>query len=132
MTAPRQARLPRVGYLAFPFRMTPYGGALSDRTGHVREQIEQVLFTSPGERVFRPGFGFGARAAVFEPNRSALWELARTRLYAALAEALAGEVDPKSIRVAVGADPEAPERLLVSITYTLAAIRKEERHEIVL
>jgi phage baseplate assembly protein W len=132
VTAPKEERLPRIGYLAFPFRMTAGGGALSDRASHVREQIEQVLFTSPGERVFRPEFGFGARAMVFEPNRAPLWEVARNRLYAALAEALTGEVDPKSIRVEVGAVPATPERLQVSITYALATIRKEERHDFAL
>ncbi len=35
---------------------------------HIREQIEQVLFTDPGERVFRPELGAGMRQLVFEPN----------------------------------------------------------------
>lgn len=130
MTAARQARLPRVGYLSFPFRMTAEGGAVSDREAHIREQIEQVLYTSPGERVFRPDWGFGARAMVFEPNSAALHEVSRNRLYAALSEALAGEVDPKSLRVEVGAAAAEPEKLMVSISYTLATIRKEERHEL--
>ncbi len=44
-------------YLAFPFRMANEGGAQSSRIAHVREQIAQVLFTGPGERVFLPEFG---------------------------------------------------------------------------
>lgn len=39
---------------------------------HVRDLIEQVLFTSPGERVMRPDFGAGLLALVFEPNSSTL------------------------------------------------------------
>ena len=35
---------------------------------HIRDLIEQVLFTSPGERVMRPDFGAGLLALVFEPN----------------------------------------------------------------
>jgi hypothetical protein len=77
--------------------------------------------------VFRPEFGFGARRHVFEPNAPGLWEFAQNRLYGALAEALAGEVDPKSIRVEVKAG--APGVLLVRIAYVLAAIQKEETHE---
>jgi hypothetical protein len=130
MTAPRQARLPRIGYLSFPFRMAADGGVLSDRETHIREQIEQVLYTSPGERVFRPEWGLGARALVFEPNSAALHEVSRNRLYSALAEVLAGEVDPKSLRVEVVSDAAEPEKLLISISYVLATIRKEERHEL--
>jgi hypothetical protein len=121
-------RLPRVRYMAFPFRMEREGPETVTRFAHIRQQVEQVLFTSPGERVFRPEFGFGARRHVFEPNAPALWEFAQNRLYGALADALAGEVDPKTIRVSVG--PGEPGVLLVRIAYVIAAIQKEETHEI--
>jgi phage baseplate assembly protein W len=39
---------------------------------HVRDLIEQVLFTSPGERVNRPTFGSGLMQLVFAPNDDAL------------------------------------------------------------
>ncbi|MDB5970555.1 MAG: phage baseplate assembly protein [Hydrocarboniphaga sp.] len=35
---------------------------------HVRDLIEQVLFTAPGERVMRPDFGSGVAQLVFAPN----------------------------------------------------------------
>jgi hypothetical protein len=114
--------------MSFPFRITPNGPRTSTRMDHIREQIEQVLYCSAGERPFRPEFGFGARQHVFEPNSVQLHALARNRLQGALAEALAGEVDPRTLRVEVGASVQAPERLLVSITYTIAALQKEERH----
>lgn len=130
MTKPiASAKLPRVAYLAFPFRMTRDGAATASRFEHLRHQVEQVLFTSPGERVFRPEFGFGARRHVFEPNSTGLWEYAQNRLYGALAEALEGEVDPKTIEIEVGARADAPEVLLVRIRYVIAALQKEERHE---
>ncbi|MBK0327766.1 GPW/gp25 family protein [Rhodobacteraceae bacterium F11138] len=122
--------LPRVSYMAFPFRMERDGATTVARFEHIRQQVEQVLFTSPGERVFRPEFGFGARRHVFEPNATSLWEYAQNRLYGALAEALTGEVDPKTIQVSVGAPPDAPEVLLVRIRYVIAALQKEEIHEI--
>jgi uncharacterized protein len=115
--------------MAFPFTVGPAGCAQVGRFEHIRDQVAQVLFTSPGERVFRPEFGFGARRHVFEPNAAALWEYARNRLYGALTEALAGEVDPKTIRVEVGAPPGQPEVLKVRIAYTIAAIQKEEVHD---
>lgn len=129
MTSPLESRLPRIRYMAFPFRITPSGAATSARAEHIREQIMQVLFTSPGERVFRPEFGFGARQHVFEPNSIQLWEAVRSRLQGSLTEALAGEVDPKTLKVEVTAPPGNPEQLLVTISYVLAALQKEERHE---
>lgn len=43
-----------------------------DYEGHIRDLIEQVLFTSPGERVNRPGFGSGLLQLVFAPNSDEL------------------------------------------------------------
>ncbi|MCJ9429312.1 GPW/gp25 family protein [Kordiimonas marina] len=130
MTRIQTAKLPRVGYMAFPFRMGADGATTVARFEHIRQQVEQVLFTSPGERVFRPEFGFGARRHVFEPNASSLWEYAQNSLYGALAEALAGEVDPKTLQVSVGPGEGEPEVLLVRIRYVIAALQKEETHEI--
>lgn len=127
----RDTRLPIQQFMAFPFRLTDEGAAVTSRLGHIRQQVEQVLFTSPGERVFRPEFAFGARQMVFEPNRAQMWEVSRNRLLSALAEALTGEIDPKTLSVEVGATPDRPERLLVRITYTVAALHKEETHDFV-
>ena len=44
--------------------------AATGEADHIRDLIEQVLFTSPGERVMRPDFGAGLLALVFEPNNS--------------------------------------------------------------
>lgn len=51
----------------FPFHPgVPSGGtALTDQDSHVRELIEQVLFTAPGERVNRPTFGSGLQRLLF-------------------------------------------------------------------
>jgi len=110
--------LPDPDYLAFPFRVDSSGPRTSRRAAHVREQIEQVLFTGPRERVFRD-FGAGLRDLVMEPNASALAELTRKRLLSSLAEALRGEVDPKTLEVEVTAE-EA--KLMVTIRYVLATI----------
>ena len=128
MTQLAPQRLPKTLYMSYPFRITAGGAAQSDRLAHIRERVEQVLFTSPGERVFRPEFGFGARRHVFEPNAPALWEAARNRLYGSLAEALKGDVDPDTLRIEVGAPPGQPEQLLVQISYVVAALQTEESH----
>lgn len=46
---------------------------------HVREMIEQLLFTAPGERVNRPEFGTGLLRLTFAPNSP---ELAATLQFA--------------------------------------------------
>ena len=121
------SRLSNPHYLSFPLRIEDDGAATSQRGAHIREQIEQVLFTNPGERVFRPEFGVGVRALVFEPNGEALWAMTRKRLIASLGEALQGEVDPQSLDVqVVGEQAE----LRVVIRYTLATIGHTERQEI--
>ncbi|MDG2527890.1 GPW/gp25 family protein [Caulobacter endophyticus] len=55
--------------VAFPFRFDGGGvTARADGPAHVRDLIEQVLFTGPGERVMRPDFGSGVRQLVFAPD----------------------------------------------------------------
>jgi uncharacterized protein len=44
----------------------------TDDDDHIRDLIEQVLFTAPGERVNRPDFGSGLLQLVFDPNREEL------------------------------------------------------------
>ncbi len=117
----------RTSYLSFPFRIDPQGPRTSNRIEHIREQIEQVLLTLPGERVFRPQFGAGARALVFEPNDSALFELTRKRLEAALIETLRGEIDPATLSIQLKGQEE---RLYVEISYQLAAIGHRESHRV--
>jgi Bacteriophage baseplate protein W len=53
----------------FPFRFDARGqtaAAGDDR--HIRNMIEELLFTNPGERVNRPDFGSGLQQLVFAPN----------------------------------------------------------------
>jgi phage baseplate assembly protein W len=115
-------RLPTQGYMRFPFEIGQAGAEMSDRARHVREQIEQVLLTIPGERVFRPEFGAGVRRLVFEPNNAALATVTEKRLRSSLEEALRGEVDPKTLLIEVTRSADAPEQLLISIKYQLSAI----------
>ena len=56
-----------------PFHVSAHGRtALTDRDSHIRDMIEQVLFTIPGERVNRPDFGCGLMQLVFAPNSDEL------------------------------------------------------------
>jgi hypothetical protein len=53
----------------YPYHFDPGGRtAAAGDDDHIRDLIEQVLFTSPGERVNRPTFGSGLNQLVFAPN----------------------------------------------------------------
>jgi phage baseplate assembly protein W len=55
--------------IAFPYRIDDRGRtAEAGPDDHVRQLLEQVLFTAPGERVNRPTFGSGLLQLVFAPN----------------------------------------------------------------
>jgi len=57
----------------FPLRVDGRGRtATTSDDDHIRDLIEQVLFTAPGERVNRPTFGGGLLRLVFAPNNDAL------------------------------------------------------------
>jgi len=65
----------------YPYQIDGRGrtaGAGQDE--HIRDLIEQVLFTAPGERVNRPTFGSGLMQLVFAPNSD---ELATTTQFLA-------------------------------------------------
>lgn len=59
--------------IEFPFHFDGRGRtAAADDDKHIRDLIEQVLFTAPGERVNRPEFGSGLMRLVFAPNSDEL------------------------------------------------------------
>lgn len=56
--------------VAFPYRVDGRGrtAEAENEDAHLRQLIEQLLFTVPGERVNRPDFGCGLMQLVFAPN----------------------------------------------------------------
>ncbi len=59
--------------LDYPYQIDGRGRTAATETDpHIRDMIEQVLFTSPGERVNRPDFGCGLLSLVFAPNSTEL------------------------------------------------------------
>src|SRR3954462_9424341 len=77
----------------FPLRFDGRGRtAEADRDHHIRDMIEQLLFTAPGERVNRPTFGSGVLQLVFAPNSDALAAATQLSVQAALQEWLADRV----------------------------------------
>jgi len=53
----------------YPFHFDGRGRtAATDDNDHIRDMIEEFLFTNPGERVNRPDFGSGLLQLIFAPN----------------------------------------------------------------
>ncbi|NHZ80798.1 hypothetical protein F2P44_16175 [Massilia sp. CCM 8695] len=69
-------------HLAFPFRIGGDGrtAAPLDDGAQVRDELLQLLLTSPGERLFLPEFGGGVRKLVFEPASEALRGVVKARI----------------------------------------------------
>lgn len=75
--------------VGFPFRFDDGGRtAGADAAAHLRELIEQILLTAPGERVMRPDFGAGVGALVFAPAGDALAAALEASVQAALQQTL--------------------------------------------
>jgi len=86
--------------LDYPFHFDGRGHtAETSDNDHIRDLIEQVLFTSPGERVNRPTFGCGVLQLVFAPNSDALAAATQLSVQAALQEWLGDLVEVNEVRV---------------------------------
>ncbi len=87
-------------YLDHPFRIGGDGrSATTGATDHVRDLVEQVLFTAPGERVNRPDFGSGLLGLLFEPNSDALAAAVRARVEGSLHQWLAEVIQLDGVSV---------------------------------
>src|ERR1700741_3441783 len=60
--------------VSLPYRVDGRGRTAEPESNdaHIRDLIETVLFTVPGERVNRPDFGCGLMQFVFAPNSEEL------------------------------------------------------------
>ena len=83
---------------------------------HVRDMIEQLLFTNPGERVNRPDFGSGLLQLVFAPNSPELAAALQFTLQAALQRWLGDVIDVGALAVT-----SEDSTLRVELSYTVRA-----------
>jgi phage baseplate assembly protein W len=66
---------------------------------HVRDMIEQLLLTEPGERVNRPEFGSGLMQMVFSPNSPEVAAALEFTVQAALQQWLGDVIRVRSLDV---------------------------------
>ena len=72
--------------VSFPYRVDGRGRTAEAENDdvHLRDLIEQLLFTTPGERVNRPDFGCGLMQLVFAPNSAPLAATLQALVHGAL------------------------------------------------
>lgn len=86
--------------ITYPYQLDHRGRtAEAEYDDHIRQMIEQVLFTSPGERVNRPTFGCGLMQLVFAPNSDALAAATQMTVQAALQEWLGDLIQVEAVSV---------------------------------
>lgn len=99
--------------LAFPYRFDSRGRTASvGYDDHVRDMIEQLIFTNPGERVNRPDLGTGLLQLVHAPNSPDLAAALQFTLQAALQHWLGDVIATRDLTVSA-----VDSTLSVTITY---------------
>jgi phage baseplate assembly protein W len=84
--------------IAYPFSFDAQGRtARADWPSHVRQMIEQLIFTAPGERVNRPDFGSGVQQLLFAPNSPELASTVQFTLQAAIQRYLSDVIQISSL-----------------------------------
>jgi Bacteriophage baseplate protein W len=92
-------------HIDFPFHPDRHGRtALTDTDGHIHDLVEQLLFTSPGERVNRPTFGSGLMQLVFAPNSDEVATATQFLVQGALQQWLGDLIQIEAVAVESDAD----------------------------
>lgn len=100
-------------HLDYPYRIDARGAsAATTDDDHLRDLIEQVLFTAPGERVNRPTFGSGVLRLVFEPGSDELATATAFVVQGSLQQWLAELVEVQAVEVS-----SADSTLRVAVRY---------------
>ena len=84
----------------YPFHFDGRGRtALTPDDDHIRDMIEQFLFTNPGERVNRPDFGSGLLQMIFAPNSPELAAALQHTIQAGLQRWLGDLIEVRKLEV---------------------------------
>ena len=108
----------------YPFHFDHTGRtATTGDYDHIRDMIEQFLFTQSGERVNRPDFGSGLMQLVFAPNSPELAATLQFTMSAGLQQCLGDLIEVQLLEVS-----SEDSTLRVNLTYQIRAT-KESRTE---
>lgn len=95
--------------------------ATTDYNQHIRNLIEHVLFTSPGERVNRPNFGSGLLQSVFQPNSSQLATTTQFVVQGSLNQWLGSLIEVNEVDIL-----NEDSRLEVTVVYTILKNKEQQ------
>jgi phage baseplate assembly protein W len=113
--------------LAFPYGFDSTGHtAQADLASHIRDMVEQILLTSPGERVNRPTFGSGTAQLVFAPNSDVLAAAQQQVIQAGLQQWLADLIRVQSVKVTAN-----DATLLITVIYTIIQTQQQQTQQFV-
>ncbi len=111
----------------FPFHFDARGRtATTDVPDHIRDMIEQLLFTAQGERVNRPDFGSGLLQMVFAPNSTELAAALQFTTQAALQRYLGDLIDLQQLEVTA-----QDATLSVVVKYVIRATQQAQQNTFV-
>ena len=105
----------------------PYSFGTNGRTAgtsdddHIRDLIQQVLFTAPGERVNRPDFGSGLLRLVFAPNSDELAAATQFLVQGALQQWLGDLIEVNDVTV-----DNSDSSLFVEVNYTVRRTQQRD------
>jgi len=112
---------------AFPLRFDARGRtATTDDATHIRDMIEELLFTAPGERVNRPDFGSGLLQMVFAPNSTELAAALQFTTQAAVQRYLGDLIDLQQLDVTA-----QDATLSVTVKYIIRATQQQQTNTFV-
>jgi uncharacterized protein len=110
------------GPVDHPLGVDRHGGtARTDRHGYLRDLVEQVLFTAPGERVNRPGFGAGVAQLLFAAASPEIAATAQVLVQGALQQWLGDVIDVEGVQVTVD-----DATLVIEVAYTERVSQRSE------
>jgi phage baseplate assembly protein W len=113
--------------LAFAYNFDATGHtAQTDLLTHIRDMIEQILFTSPGERVNRPTFGSGTAQLVFAPNSDVLAGAQQQAIQAGLQQWLSDLIRVQSVTVSAN-----DATLQITVVYTVIQTQQRQTQQFV-
>src|SRR6516164_3277723 len=86
--------------IQYPLQFDGRGRTAANKDNdHIRDMIEQLLFTNPGERVNQPDFGSGLLQMVFAANSSSLAAALQLAVQAALQRFLGDLISLQLVQV---------------------------------
>jgi phage baseplate assembly protein W len=108
--------------IAFPYQFDGRGRtAEASQNDHIRDLIEQVLFTAPGERVNRPDFGCGLLQLVFESNSAEIATATQFLVQGALQQTLGDLIQINNVTVTA-----QDSQLTVTIQYLIRTTQQQQ------